>query len=323
MPLDPRAQRFLAALAASRPRNARDTSVSQRREAVAQLGAFAGRKIAMRSVADRLLPLAGGDLPVRLYTPEGAEGSIGPGLVYFHGGGLVAGSLETHDGFARALARAAGARVVSVGYRLAPEHPFPAAYEDALGAVRYLGAHAANFGIDAANWGVCGDSAGATLAAAACQGLRRLGGPRPALQLLLCPILDHSRLSASRREFASGYLVDRATLAHDLQHYLPPGAELADPRISPLAASDLTGLPPALIHAAECDPLRDEACAYAERLRQAGIGVTYTCHPGMIHLFYALAGVIPYADSALARIGEQVRACWDHGERDAPAQRTP
>ncbi len=316
MPLDPRAQRFLDLLAAAKPRATLDTSVPERRQAVADLARFAGPEIPMYAIADRRAPGAGGDLPVRVYTPEAAAGAIGPGLVYFHGGGLIAGDLDTHDPIARALAQAAGCRVISVGYRLAPEHPFPAAVEDAVAAVCHVAAQAAPFGLDPARLGVCGDSAGATLAAAACQALARRDGPRPALQLLLCPILDHRRASASRREFASGYLVDAATLAHDLLHYLPAGVDPADPRISPLAAADLSGLPPTLIHAAEFDPLRDEALDYAERLRQAGSRVAYTCHPGMIHLFYGLGGVIPQARAALAQIGAQVRAAWDDGGLD-------
>jgi acetyl esterase/lipase len=187
-----------------------------------------------------------------------------PGLVYFHGGGLVAGTLDTHDSIARALANSAACRVVSIDYRLAPEHPFPAALQDALAAVTYVGAHAAEFGIDGTRLGICGDSAGATLAAATAQAIARIGVPRLALQVLLCPILDYSRSTPSKRELASGYLIDQATLDHDLLHYAPPGADPADPRISPLRALDVAGLPRTFIHSAEFDPLRDEAREYFE-----------------------------------------------------------
>jgi acetyl esterase len=180
--------------------------------------------------------------------------------------------------------------------------------EDAKAAVRYIGAHAAEFAIDAARLGICGDSAGATLAAATCQTVIRAGDPRLILQLLLCPILDHSRVTASKREFSSGYLVDQPTLDHDLMYYLPPGTAPANPQVSPLLTEDLSGMPRTLIHTAEFDPLRDEGRNYFERLRQAGNEVSYTCHPGMIHLFYGLGGVIPHARTAFEQIGSEIRA---------------
>jgi acetyl esterase len=138
--------------------------------------------------------------------------------------------------------------------------------------------------------------------------LTRTGGPRLALQLLLCPILDYSRKSDSRLRLASGYLVDEATLDHDLQHYLPNGIQPTDPRVSPLLAESVAGLPSTIIHTAEFDPLRDEGREYFERLRRANIEVAYTCHPGMIHLFYGLGGVIPYARTAYKQIGAEIRA---------------
>jgi acetyl esterase/lipase len=199
-------------------------------------------------------------------------------------------------------------RVVSVDYRLAPEHRFPAALEDAKAAVSHISGHAADFGIDPKRLGICGDSAGATLAAATCQSAAQAGGPRLILQLLLCPILDYSRISASKREFSSGYLVDQATLDHDLKYYLPVGMGPANPLVSPLLAADVTGMPRTVIHTAEFDPLRDEGRNYFERLTQAGNEVSYTCHPGMIHLFYGLGAVIPYARTAFEQIGGEIRA---------------
>jgi acetyl esterase/lipase len=217
--------------------------------------------------------------------------------------------LDTHDGVARALACAGAVRVVSVDYRLAPEHPFPAALEDAKAAVAYISTHASEFGMDVKRLGIGGDSAGATLAAATCQAAARAGSPRLALQLLVCPILDYSRSTPSKREFARGYLVDQATLDHDLRHYLPQGrTSPADPLVSPLLAEDLSGMAPTLIHTAEFDPLRDEGRNYFERLTQAGNEVSYTCHPGMIHLFYGLGAVIPYARTAFEQIGGEIRA---------------
>jgi acetyl esterase len=307
VPLDPRVRRFLDALAAGKPPNALETTVEQRRLGLTELMKLGGPETAMSRVEDRTLPGPAGELAVRIYTPLDAAETL-PGLVYFHGGGLVAGTVATHDSIARALAKAGACRVVSVEYRLAPEHPFPAALDDALAAVTYIGAHTAAFGIDAARLGICGDSAGGTLAAATAQAVARIGSPRLALQLLICPILDYSRSTESRCVLASGYLVDQATLDHDLLHYAPPGTDPADPRISPLRAADIGGLPPTLIHTAEFDPLRDEGRDYFERLARAHAEVSYTCHPGMIHLFYGLGAVIPYARTAFEQIGGEIRA---------------
>jgi acetyl esterase/lipase len=306
MPLDPRVKRFLNALAAGNPPDARTATVAERRAGLASLMSFGGAPIALERIEDRTLSGPGGALRIRLYSPS--SGDQLPGLIYFHGGGFVAGSVDTHDSIARALAQSGAVRVASVDYRLAPEHRFPAALEDALAAVRYISAHAAEFGIDSARLGLCGDSAGATLAAATCQTLARAGGPALRLQLLLCPILDYSRSTASKREFASGYLIDQATLDHDLRYYLPAGAEPCNPRVSPLLAESVTGLPKTVIHTAEFDPLRDEGRNYFERLSQAGNEVSYTCHPGMIHLFYGLGAAIPYARTAFEQIGGEIRA---------------
>lgn len=308
MPLDPRVKRFLDALAAGKPPNALDTSVAQRRLGLTELMKLAGPEAAVEHTEDRTVPGPAGPLGVRIYTPLPAGPPLLPGLIYFHGGGLVAGTVSTHDSIARALANSGACRVVSVEYRLAPEHPFPAALDDALAAVRHIGAHAAEFGIDGTRLGICGDSAGGTLAAATVQTVARIGSPRLALQVLICPILDYSRSTESRRDLASGYLVDQATLDHDLLHYALPGTDPADPRISPLRADHVGGQPRTLIHTAEFDPLRDEGRDYFERLVRAHAEVSYTCHPGMIHLFYGLGAVIPYARTAFEQIGGEIRA---------------
>ncbi len=301
MPLDPRVKRFLDALAAGKPPNALETTVEERRLGLAELMKLAGPQVPVGRVEDRTLPGPAGALGIRIYTPLGAGPEPLPGLIYFHGGGLVAGTVATHDPIGRALANSGACRVVSVDYRLAPEHPFPAALDDALAAVRHIGAHAAEYGINGMRLGICGDSAGGTLAAATAQTAARIGSPRLALQLLICPILDYSRSTDSKRDLASGYLVDQATLDHDLLHYAPPGTDPANPRISPLRAEDL-------IHTAEFDPLRDEGRDYFDRLARAHTEVSYTCHPGMIHLFYGLGAVIPYARTAFEQIGGEIRA---------------
>src|SRR5271167_3446758 len=177
MPLEPHVKRFLDLLSAGNPPDARGISVEERRKGLAALMKLAGPEVAVGRVEDRTLPGPGGALPVRTYSPLHAEGNL-PALIYFHGGGLVAGSVATHDSIARALANSGAVRVISVEYRLAPEHLYPAALQDAIAAVRYISTCAADFGIDAARVGVCGDSAGGTLAAATCQAQARAAGPR-------------------------------------------------------------------------------------------------------------------------------------------------
>jgi acetyl esterase/lipase len=320
MPLDPRVKRFLDALAMTSPSDALSLSVTERRHAVDSLLKLRGPEVAVGAVRDGCLPGSAGPIPIRSYDPPGGMTGPLPGIVYFHGGGLVAGSLETHDGIARALTGGSGCRLISIEYRLAPEAPFPAAVEDAVDAVRYVMRHPQQFGMSG-RIAVCGDSAGATLAAVTCQALHDARGPVPQLQVLLCPIMDYADRSASRREFASGYLVDEATLRHDLKYYLPPGTSPADPRVSPLRAEKLPASIPTVVHTAECDPLRDEAAEYALRMRQAGAAVSYTCHAGMIHLFYGLGGAIPYARQAVAGIAAEIgTALRAAGQHDAQAQ---
>jgi len=314
LPLDPRVKRFLDVLAAGNAPNARGVSVAQRRGRLAELMKLGGPGAAVGATEDRTLPGSSAPLAVRIYSPvrtAAAHRALSSGLVYFHGGGLVAGSIDTHDSIARALCHEGDCRVISVDYRLAPEHPFPAGLDDATAAIAYIGSHAADFGVDAARLGICGDSAGGTLAAAACHSLAHSAMPpmlRPALQLLICPILDYSRRTGSRRDFASGYLIDQDTLDHDLEHYSPGGADPRDPRISPLLAADLTAMPPTIVHTAEFDPLRDEGEDYFDRLTHTGSALAYTCHPGMIHLFYGLGAVIPYARTAFEKMGAEIRA---------------
>ena len=312
MPLDPHARRFLDTLAASRAASPLALTVEERRRSLAQLLRFTGPLQAVGGVDERIFPGPATALRLRIYSPAGAGAREAlPALVYFHGGGLVAGSLDTHDAICRALAGATRCRLFSVDYRLAPEHPFPAAVNDGLAATLWIATHAAVLGVDPERLGVCGDSAGATLAAVVCQCAAAARQPRLACQFLLCPILDYAAESDSRCRFAQGYLVERATLEHDLRHYLPAGADRADPRVSPLRARELTNLPPTVIHTAEFDPLCDEGAAYAERLRAAGVRTSYRCHPGMIHLFYGIGALIPYARAAFELMGADIRSLMD------------
>jgi acetyl esterase len=308
MALDPHAGRLLAMLAAASRADSAGPTLAERRQGFAALMRLCGPAEPVDSVDDRFVPGAEGLLCLRLYTPPAAGPGPGPGLVYFHGGGFFAGTLDTHDALCRSLANSACCRVAAVDYRLAPEHKFPAAIMDCYRAARWVREHAETLGIDPLRLAVGGDSAGATLAAIVCQMARDAQEPSFAFQLLLCPITDFTGSLESRRILATGYLLDRVTMEQELALYLSPGIHAGNPRVSPLNASDLSRLPPAQIHTAEFDPLRDEGGAYAARLEAAGGDVRYTCHPGMIHLFYAMAGVIPYARIALKGIGAGLAA---------------
>jgi acetyl esterase/lipase len=322
MPLDPLAKRFLAMMAAASPGDRSRPAPNDRRQALAKLMQFARADVPVSDGVDGVLPGPAGDISYRLYSPakhDLSEDGLSedglskddieplPGFVFFHGGGMVAGSIDTHDRICAALAHTTGCRLVSVGYRLAPEHKFPAAVEDAITATRWVATHASSLGIDAAKLVVGGDSAGATLGAVVCQDAARNAGPPILLQCLICPVLDFEETSPSRHAFAENYLIDSAMIAADLADYLPDGANPADPRISPLRATDLAGLPAAIIHTAEFDPMRDEGNAYARKLMASGIEVDHVCHDGMIHNFHAMGAILPQGRLVLHQIGEQVR----------------
>jgi len=282
-------------------------SAAERRVSLAKLMQFARAEAAQVTATDGALPGPAGDIRYRLYAPEGDGEDTLPGFVFFHGGGMVAGSIETHDRVAAALSEATGCRLISVDYRLAPEHKFPAAVEDAIAATEFVARQASSLGIDAERLVVGGDSAGATLAAVVCQHALRNAGPAISAQCLICPVLDFEETSPSREAFADDHLIGRATLEADLADYLPDGTDTADVRISPLRALHLKGLPPAIIHTAEYDPMRDEGNAYARKLLAAGVAVEHVCHDGMIHNFHAMGVVLPQARLVLSQIGEQVR----------------
>jgi acetyl esterase/lipase len=310
MPLDRQVKRILGMLAAGgMPPRVSDFTPRKLRDAMLRLArALDVKGLAIGSVENLDLPGLGGPLPVRIYTPASvSDAQLAPGLVYFHGGAGVFCCIETHEGLCRMLANASGCRVVSVEYRLAPEHPFPAALEDSYLATEWVCRHAQQLNIDPARIAIGGDSAGGTLAAAVCQHAKHSGGPALALQVLFCPVTDLSRISESWKAYGEGYFLDRMTLDWAIEQYVPAGTDLADSRISPLRATDFTGLPPTHIHSAEFDPLRDEGESYAECLARDGVPVRYFCHDGMIHHFYCMAGAIPYAQRAIARAGAAIQ----------------
>jgi acetyl esterase len=249
---------------------------------------------------------SGGEIPVRVYTPETRSGA---GIVYFHGGGWVVCNLDTHDVPCSAIAHRAGAVVVAVDYRLAPEHKFPAAVEDAWTALRWVAANSPRLGIDPNQLCVCGDSAGGNLGAVMALKSRDENGPRIAFQALVYPVTDLSSFeTGSYDEFAEDHYLTRSMMQWFRDHYLADSSDARNPDASPLLARDLHGLPPALVITAECDPLRDEGEAYAKRLRDAGVEVTETRYAGMIHPFFSLAGALPQALDAYQQIADAVKA---------------
>ena len=256
------------------------------------------------------IPGPAGDIAVRVYTPLDAKDAMLPGLVFFHGGGFVIGDLDTHDDLCRCLANGSGCRVVAVDYRLAPEHPFPAAVEDCWAAMKWIAEHASDFGI-AGPIAVGGDSAGGNLAAVVAQ-LAKSEGPRIAFQLLIYPVTQLGGPEMpSMQENAKGYFLERESMQWFTRMYCPDAAQRSDPRLSPLIAKDLSGLPPAYVATAGFDPLRDEGKAYADKLDAAGVPVTHVNYPGMIHGFFSLRGLIPKAREAVAASAAAVRAALE------------
>jgi acetyl esterase len=277
---------------------------------------YAGRRATVGAVRDLQIETDAAGLAARHYTPPaletGVAGEALPLLVYYHGGGFTYGDLETHDAFCRLLCRHAAVHVLAVDYRLAPEHPFPAAVEDARAALRWAIEHAGELGADAARVGVGGDSAGGNLAAVTSQLAARDGGPAPTLQLLIYPVVDLTRQTGRSRElFGEGFLLTTSEIDWFDDNYLGTGREAArDPRVSPLYAEDLSGLAPAIVATAAFDPLRDEAEAYAAALREAGTGVVLRRFPGFIHAFINLTGVSAGCRDAVMEIAGMTRAAF-------------
>ena len=249
-----------------------------------------------------------GAIPLRLYRPRAVDAGVAlPALVFFHGGGWVIGDLETHDVLCRQLTAEAGIAVVAVDYRLAPEAKFPAAVDDAWAATRWVVAHADRLGIDARRIAVGGDSAGGNLAAVVALLARDAGTPKIALQALLYPVTDVGTEWPSYLAFADGYLLTSESMRWFIAHYLTSEKEAVDWRVSPLRASSLRGLPPALIVTAGFDPLRDEGEAYARALRDAGVRVDYVCYGGMIHGFIPMGRLIDTGNRGVAHVAASLR----------------
>jgi len=266
-----------------------------------------GEPDALGRVENLSIPGPGSDVPVRIYASE--HGGMRPALVYFHGGGFVFGNLDTHDAVCRALAKESGAVVISVDYRRSPEHKFPAALEDSHAVVVWLAANSQRLGIDARRISVSGDSAGGNLAAVIAMRCRDAGGPALASQVLIYPVTDFSSFeTGSHREFGEVYFLTRAGMHWFRNHYLASTDLARNPEVSPLLAQDLSLLPPALVITAEFDPLRDEGEAYGQRLRQAGVPVTMSRFPGMIHAFISMRGVLAGGRQGIQEIAAFLRS---------------
>ena len=297
MPLDPQARTFLDQLAAVGAPPMAEATPEEARAAIAMMMALGGQPEERAATEDRTVPGPGGPVPVRIYRPKG-DGPH-PAVVYFHGGGFVIGSVETHDGVCHQLATRVPAVVVSVEYRLAPEDRFPAAVEDCFAAAKWVSAHAAELGADAGRLAVAGDSAGGNLSAVVSMRARDAGGPPIAFQLLVYPATDLTRSSASHTENGEGYLLTSALMEWFTAHYMGAGGDLRHRDASPLFVEDLSELPPAVVITAEFDPLRDEGESYASRLRQAGVEARASRYDGMIHGFFGMDAVFDASRKAM------------------------
>jgi acetyl esterase len=306
MPLDPQAQHVLTQIAAlGLPPNHLVSPEQARINAKARPRA-AGPEVA--KVEDRRLPGPGAEIPVRIYTPAG-PGPF-PVLVWFHGGGWVIGDLDSADPTARHLAVGAGCVVISVDYRLAPETKFPGAADDCYIATLWAARNAAQMNGDAARIAVGGDSAGGNLAAAVSLMARDRRTPLPIFQLLVYPVTGYDLNTISYRQNAEGYLLTRDGMQWYWQHYLQHSKDAVNPYAVPLAATDFTGLPPALVITAELDPLRDEGEAYARRLQAAGVPTRYSMYDGMIHGFFGMPALLDKGKQAIAEASSALRQAF-------------
>jgi acetyl esterase len=262
----------------------------------------------VRSVDDNSIPGPAGDIPIRVYRPD-VDGSV-PTVVFFHGGGFVIGDLDTHDDHTRFICHEVEAVVVSVDYRLAPEHPFPAGFEDCLAATRWVADHIAELGGDAQRIAVAGDSAGGNLSAAVALTATRDGGPQLAAQLLIYPgvdFRDDDTLHPSRTENGEGYFLTLEDMKWFHSQYLHDEVHVSDPRASVLLAQDLSGLPPAVVGTGEYDPLRDEGEAYAKALEASGVKVVLRRYDGLIHGFFGMGTWSPASAAAAKDLCEEFR----------------
>ena len=307
MPLDPLVKGFLDQMAAvPGPKMSEAGPVAAREIFVGLMQLVGPKDVPVGKTENLTVPGPAGPIPIRIYTPVAAGRDPMPALIYYHGGGFVIGNIETHDGLCRIMANEGGFRVISVDYRLAPENKYPAAIDDAFATLAWVCANAAHIGVDANRIAVGGDSAGGALAAQVTHLAKAKGGLTLACQMLLFPVAQIGEVTKSLRKFEAGYFLEKETLDWFYDCYLPAGADKNDPKISPLRAKDLSGLPPAYIMLGGFDPLHDEGMQYADKLRAAGVKVTVADYSDMVHTFVYLQSVLPQAHEALAAASKAV-----------------
>jgi acetyl esterase len=311
MPLDESAQKLLDQIRAAGLPPMETLPLAQARAGYARSRiALSPDPAEVAEVRNLTFPSAGHAIPARLYRGRAAPGTGAPIVVFFHGGGWVLGNLDSHDSFCRGLANDAACAVLAVDYRLAPEHKFPAAAEDAAAAVAWVAQESAALGVDPRRIAVAGDSAGGNLAAVAALAARRAGTPKLRLQVLIYPTLDLRLGHDSHRRVGDGYTLTASAMRWFRDLYLARAEDIASWRASPLCETELGGVAPAFIVAGGCDPLCDEAADYAQRLIGAGIDVTYRFFPGQMHGFVSAGRVIPEGRAACAEIASALRAAF-------------
>jgi acetyl esterase len=317
MPVDQPTAAFLELLRSSGGKPLHELPLADARAAMLMGSQLGAPPEDVGSVEDRRIDVPGGSIALRIYTPKGSPGPHA-GILQYHGGGFVLGNLDSHDSIARFYCARAGAVVVSVDYRLAPEHRFPTQVEDSFAALQWVAAHAQELGVDPARIAVAGDSAGANLATVMCQLARSRGGPPIAAQALLYPVVDFRShdLYASHAEFGDGsYFLSIKDMDWFRDSYFADvPSQVSDPTASPMTASDLSGLPAALVTTAGCDPLRDEGRAYAERLAAAGVPTDYRNFEDTIHACASFAAAIPAGRDMLAYAADWLRRSTAHSK---------
>ncbi len=304
MPLDSQVEILLAEMATVPATPIHELTPVEAREQMVAASNMLGDPAAVDSIEDRIIIGPHGEIPLRVYRPADA---LGGAVVYFHGGGWVVGSITTHDGYCRMLANTGNRMVVSVDYRLAPEHQFPTAAEDAFEATRWVSESLPELGGSAGPLVVAGDSAGGNLAAVVALMARDQGGPAIELQVLIYPITDYNLQTLSYQDFADGFFLTRDAMAWFWDQYCPQAERRHDPYISPLRCDDLKGLPRALVMTAEFDPLRDEGERYAEKLQAAKVPVKLSRYDGMIHGFVRRINRLDKASNALTEVAKALR----------------
>jgi Esterase/lipase len=308
MPLDPQVRVLLEQIKKFQAQPLSSLEPAVARQSMQMLANFTKPAEPVASVKDITIPGPNGTIPIRIYTPFGS-GPF-PLFIFFHGGGWVLGDLDSYDDLCYQLTNKAGAIVISVAYRLAPEHKFPEAPQDCYAATQWIAEHAHKYNGDPARIAIGGDSAGGNLTAVVTQMARAQQGPHLIFQLLIYPATDMTAATASLSENAEGYFLTRDDLYWFTRHYIRTEEDKRDPLASPYLAADLHGLPPALIITGEYDPLRDEGELYGQRLQEAGVPVTIHRYPGMIHGFISLPSFLQQGRNAIQECGEALHKAF-------------